>query len=209
MKLEKEIVPYQSQPISHQVLVSLLKDYKRPNDKIHELIKQQRLISLKRGLYLWNSPILPEPFSVANVLYGPSYISAESALSYHRFIPEQVYSIVSMTLKNSKSFNNSIGNFEYVKLKAPYYAYGIQQVKLRENQFALMATAEKAILDKVVTTSGTILRSTESARIFLLENMRMNEDQLKMLNTREMSSWISEAPKKESLEFIIKAIKAL
>ncbi|UBB90922.1 hypothetical protein J4771_06155 [Candidatus Kaistella beijingensis] len=209
MNLENQISSYQSQPISHQVLVSLLKDYKRPNDKIHELIKQENLISLKRGLYLWNSEILPEPFSVANVLYGPSYVSAESALSYHGLIPEQVFSIVSMTLKNSKNFNNSFGNFEYIKLQSPYYAFGIQQIKLRENQFSLMAKAEKAILDKVVTTSATIFRSIESARVFLIENMRMDEDKLKLLNTKEMASWISDAPKRESLEFVIKAIEEL
>lgn len=209
MNLENQIAPYQSQPISHQVLVSLLKYYKRPNDKIHELIKQEKLISLKRGLYLWNAAVLPEQFSVANAMYGPSYVSAESALSYHGFIPEQVFSIVSMTLKNSKKFSNSFGNFEYIKLKPPYYTFGIQQVKLRENQFSLMATAEKAILDKVVTTSGIIFRSIESARIFLLENMRMEEDQLRLLNTKEMTTWIFDAPKKGSLEFVIKAIEEL
>ncbi len=209
MNIENQIASYQSQPISHQVLASLLKDYKRPNDKIHELIKQEKLISLKRGLYLWNATVLPEPFSVANVLYGPSYVSAESALSYHGIIPEQVFSIVSITLKNSKKFNNSFGNFEYIKLKPPYYTFGIQQVKLRENQFSLMATAEKAILDKVVTTSGIIFRNTESARVFLIENMRMNEEQLKMLNTKEMATWIFNAPKKESLEFVIKAIEEI
>lgn len=209
MNLENQISSYHSQPISHQVLVSLMKDYKRPNDKIHELIKREKLVSLKRGLYIWNSQILPEPFSVANVLYGPSYVSAESALAYHGLIPEQVFTIVSMTLKNSKNFNNPLGNFEYIKLQPPYYAFGIQQVELRENQFSLMATAEKAILDKIVTTSGTIFRSIEAASAFLLENMRMDEDLLKSLNTKEMASWISDAPKKESLKFVIKAIEEL
>ncbi|MCB4234562.1 hypothetical protein LDL59_04075 [Kaistella anthropi] len=99
-------------------------------------------------------------------------------------------------MKNSKNFNNAFGNFEYIKLQPPYYAFGIQQVKLRENQFSLMATAEKAILDKVATTSGIIFRRVESARVFLLENMRMDEDQLKSLNTKEMASWIFDAPKK-------------
>lgn len=209
MNLENQISSYHSQPISHQVLVSLMKDYKRPNDKIHELIKREKLVSLKRGLYIWNSQILPEPFSVANVLYGPSYVSAESALAYHGLIPEQVFTIVSMTLKNSKNFNNPLGNFEYIKLQPPYYAFGIQQVELRENQFSLMATAEKAILDKIVTTSGTIFRSIEAASAFLLENMRMDEDLLKSLNIKEMASWISDAPKKESLKFVIKAIEEL
>lgn len=67
-----------------------------------------------------------------------------------------------------------------------------------------MATAEKAILDKVVTTSGVIFRNTESARVFLIENMRMNEEQLKMLNTKEMATWIFNAPKRNHWNLLLK-----
>lgn len=190
-------------------MLSLLKDYKRPNDKIHEMIQKRELLSLKKGLYILNSELLPEPFAIANAIYGPSYISAESALSYRGIIPEKVFSIVSMTLKPSKNFKNQLGNFEFKKVSTPYYAYGIEQVELRENQFALMATTEKAILDKVVTTPGIIFRSVESAKTFMLENMRMDENQLKNLNTPEIQSWISDAPKEESLKFLIKAIEKL
>ena len=209
VNVENQIAQFQSQPISHQVLMSVLKDYKRPNDKIHHLINENKLISLRRGLYLWNSKLLPEPFSVANVLYGPSYVSTESALSFHGLIPEQVFTVVSMTLKNSRNFSNSFGTFEYIKLQSPYYAFGITHTELRENQFAMIATAEKALFDKVITTSGINLRSIESAKIFLLENMRMDEDLLKALNTDEMKLWIPNAPKKESLEFLTKAIEEL
>ncbi|SNV48213.1 Uncharacterised protein [Chryseobacterium taklimakanense] len=190
-------------------MLSLLKNYKRPNDKIHEMIQKGELLSLKKGLYTLNSELLPEPFAVANAIYGPSYISAESALSFRGIIPEKVFSIVSMTLKRSKNFKNQLGNFEFIKIPAPYYAFGIEQVELRANQFALMATAAKAIMDKVVTTPGIILRSVDSAETFMLENMRMDENQLKELNTAEMQSWISGAPKEDSLKFLIKAIEKL
>ena len=97
--------PYRNHPVTHQVLLNLLKAYKRPNDKIHEM--------LKKGIYIWGDALQVEPFSIANALYGPSYISAESALAYRALIPEQVFAFVSMTTKPSKKFTNKIGNFEY------------------------------------------------------------------------------------------------
>lgn len=209
MLLEKSILPYQSQPIPHQVLLSLLKEYKRPNDKINEMARQGELVPLKRGWYIWNGDHRPENFTIANVLYGPSYVSAESALAFHGLIPEQVFSTVSMTTKPSKNFTNKLGTFEYRHLPTPYYAFGVEQEKLLENQFALIATGEKALFDKVVTTSGVLLRSRDTALNFMLENLRMDEAQLRDFDLKAMQLWIADAPKKESLSFIIKAIESL
>lgn len=202
---------YLDYPVSHQVLLSLLKDYKRPNDKIYEMIKAGELIPLKRGLYQFRNPsgILPEPFNVANVLYGPSYVSAESALSYYGFIPEQVFTITSITTKKSASFRNEIGTFDYQHLSIPYYSFGIHRINLREGQYALIATPEKALFDQIIITKGLLFRSVSSAREFLLENMRMDEIHLREMNTFNMKSWLNEAPKKESLQNTIKAIQSL
>ncbi|WP_124643123.1 type IV toxin-antitoxin system AbiEi family antitoxin domain-containing protein [Amniculibacterium aquaticum] len=209
VKLEQSIAQYASQPMSHQLLVSLLKNYKSPNDKINEWVKQGQLISLRRGLYVWNSQKLPELFSIANVLLAPSYISAESAMSYHGLIPEQVFTVVSMSLNSTKKIKNSLGNFEYKKLSFPYYSFGIQRVQLYENQFALIASPEKAMLDKVVTTSGVLFRSMVSAQIYLSENLRIDSDQLKELDIEKMKTWLVDAPKKESINYLIKAIETL
>lgn len=209
MSIEVLIQKYAEHPIPHQVLLSLLKGYKRPNDKIHSLINEEKLISLKKGLYVWNSNSLPENFSIANILYTPSYVSVESALSFYGLIPERVFSVSSMTFKTSKKFSNSLGNFEYIKIPTPYYSFGIKRISIRDGQFSLMATAEKALMDKVITTSGTIIRSEISAQKFLFENLRMDDEQLKIFNTKEMRIWLEFAPKKESLLNVIKVIENL
>ncbi|WP_221406054.1 hypothetical protein [Epilithonimonas lactis] len=72
-----------------------------------------------------------------------------------------------------------------------------------------MATAEKALMDKVITTAGIIIRSEVSAEKFLFENLRMDDKQLKIFNTREMRNWLEFAPKKESLLNVIKVIENL
>ena len=209
MKPEQAVQKFASQPINHQLLISLLKDYKRPNDKINEWVKQGQLITLKRGLYVWNSPQLPELFSIANVLQAPSYVSVESALSYHGFIPEQVFTISSISLNPSKKFNNDLGNFEFKRVPFPYYSFGVQKEQLRENQFALIASPEKALLDKVITTAGILFRSIAPTQTYLIENLRIDRDQLKKLDTQKMKTWLDDSPKKESINNLIKGIERL
>lgn len=77
--------------------MTLLKDYKRPNDKINEWVRQGQLIPLKRGLYLPSEQgkITAEPFVMANMLYGPSYVSSETALAFQGLMPERVYGYLS------------------------------------------------------------------------------------------------------------------
>ena len=98
---------FNNAPFTRQVILDILKDYKRPNDKISELIKNGELILLKRGLYIPGKNtdlIVPEPFLIANYLWGPSYVSLETALSYWGLIPERVFEIRSVTMKLSKKF---------------------------------------------------------------------------------------------------------
>ncbi|WP_447642823.1 MULTISPECIES: hypothetical protein [Chitinophagaceae] len=70
-----------------------------------------------------------------------------------------------------------------------YYSFGIiKQEKLREQQFALVACAEKALFDKIIPTSGVLFRSEQVASEFLLENMWIDEESLKSFNLEMMKS---------------------
>lgn len=212
MDIRQAIRSYANQPLTHAVMLSLLNDYKRPNDKLHHLIREGVLEPLKKGLYI-AGPLLqagkPEPFLVANHLLGPSYVSVDAALSYYGLIPERVYEVSSMTTKTARVFQTPMGMFTYTHLGLPYYAFGIRQAKLADEQYALVASPEKALFDKVITTSGLMLRSWKSATDYLLENLRMDEGMLKKLDSKTMSMWIQDAPKKDSLEMVIKTIKNL
>ena len=212
MDFGQVIQTYAAQPLTHQVLLSILKDYKRPNDKVHELLKSGMLLSIKKGLYIVGSSVnsqKPEPFLIANHILGPSYISLDTALSYHGFIPERVYEIASVTTKASRKFSTPVGIFTYTNLQLPYYSFGIQQLRLSDEQNVMIASPEKALFDKVVTTPGIILRNRKNAFEYLVEDLRIDEDRLGNLNTRWMSEWVSEAPKKSSLVNVIKMIDSL
>lgn len=203
---------FNGQVITQQLLMSMLANYKRPHDKIHDLQKNGFLTSLKRGIYI-GGPALemasPELFLIANHILGPSYISLDSALSYYSLIPEQVFETSSVTIKKSRNFSTPKGTFSYTLLPLPYYAFGIKTIALSNHQFALIASKEKAIFDKIVCSTGVILRSSIAAYQYLVENLRIDEVQLKNLDTKEMKSWLNEAPKKESLLMVLKMIADL
>ena len=202
-----------NQPLSHQLLVSILKDYERPNDKIYQLAKEGIIQSIKKGLYIvgpaLNIDRKPEPFLLANHILGPSYVSVETALSYHGLIPERVYEIASMTTQTSRKFTTPSGTFTYTRIPLPYYAFGIRSVKLADDQYAMVASPEKALCDKIITTSGLLFRSRKAATEFLLENMRMDEDALRQLNAKEMMTWIKGSLKEESLSMVVNVIQEL
>lgn len=212
MDIKQVIASYSEQPLTHQLLVSLLKDYKRPNDKIKALKTDGIIEPVKRGLYISGKAVnsgRPENGLLANHILGPSYVSMDSALSYYGLIPEKVFVTTSMTTKASREFDTSAGLFTYTYLPLPYYAFGLNTVKFSENQMALMASPEKALCDKIVTTPGIILRSVSSAVYYLLDDLRMDESDLKKLDTDLMLNWLEATPKKDSIAMVIKMIDKL
>jgi hypothetical protein len=212
MDFRKAVKEYAEAPISRHLILELLNGYQRPNDKISELIKGKELISLRRGLYVTGPKLdlpTPEPFLIANHLRGPSYISLESALSYWNMIPEKTYEISSVTIKTSKLYKTPVGRYSYQQLKAPYYACGIKSIAYSPKQTILIASPEKALCDKVVLTSKINLRSIKQSREFLMEDLRIDSEILKTLDTKTIDSWIKYAPKKSSLKMLFKTLMEL
>ncbi|MEO5682802.1 MAG: hypothetical protein ABIQ88_09170 [Chitinophagaceae bacterium] len=190
----------------------MLKEYKRPFDKINEWVKQQVLIPVKRGVFVAgpsSNAAQPEPYLLANHLLGPSYVSMEAALSYWHLIPEQVFEISSATTVRSKTYQTAVGRFSYTHLPLPYYSFGQQAVELATNQVALVATPEKALCDKIVTTSGLLFRSAAQITAWLIEDMRMDKQMLRTLNTTTIGEWLTDAPKKESLQLLVNTLDKL
>lgn len=106
--------------------------------------KRGLLRRLKRGLYC-AAARPPSRWALANRVYRPSYISLESALSYHGLIPETVYSVTSVTTRSTREFEVEGVSFLYRTLKrdafAGYRAIGIS------GETVLLAEKEKALAD--------------------------------------------------------------
>lgn len=212
MELLKNLLQFGAHPIPHHLLMNIFSEYKRPNDKIQDLLSKKILLSLKRGTYIVSpeySNQSPEKITVANLLRGPSYVSLDYALSQYEAIPEKVLEITSVTSKTSKIFETEVGRFTYTHLPLPYYSYGISSVKIAQNQYGLMASPEKALCDKIVCTSNLQLRSKKETLEFLIENLRIDQDWLGQLNLNTIKTWLEKAPKRKSLENLIESIQSL
>lgn len=212
MSFIENLQEYSEEPLNRQIMLDLLKEYKRPNDKINELVKKGELTSIKNGLYIPGPKtriLKPAPMLVANHLWGPSYASLETALSYWGMIPERVFEISSVTIKTTRTYKNALGRFSYFHTPMPYYSFGIRSVSLSPRQVVLIASPEKALCDKIVMTSGVFLRSSRQVREFLIDDLRIEEEMLRKLDLKAINSWIGNAAKKSSLEMLVKTLKTL
>jgi predicted transcriptional regulator of viral defense system len=102
---------------------------------------------IRRGYYIFSDLNLNEGtlFLMANGLYSPSYVSLESALSFHGLIPEGVYSITSVTTRKTASFQTPVANFAYRSIKRRLN-FGYRLMAANGRMFKL-AGPEKAVLD--------------------------------------------------------------
>lgn len=146
----------------------LLKGVSDRRGRIARLLDSGELIALRRGLYATRRDI--DPLCLAASIYGPSYISFETALSWHGMIPESVIEILSATLKRPASFENAFGRFRYVGIPEAVYPVGIMRVADGEIPF-LIASPTKALCDTIAREAG--FRAMADVRHWL-EGMRIN-----------------------------------
>jgi predicted transcriptional regulator of viral defense system len=106
--------------------------------------KRGLLTRLKKGMYfVTDNP--PTSFFISNRLYRPSYVSFESALSYHKLIPETVYGVTAATTKPTREFEVDGRAFFYHKIKlSAYTGYAPAEIG---DEVILLASPEKALVD--------------------------------------------------------------
>ena len=115
--------------------------------QLHYWMKKGLIMRLRKPWY--RSTKRPwdqfERWTIANRIYSPSYISLESALSYHGLIPEGVFHITSVTTLHTRTFD--IGKTRYFyRTVRPQYFFGYDI--LEQNGTAVrMADFEKTVLD--------------------------------------------------------------
>ena len=118
---------------------------------VQRALKSGEVIQLRRGLYHLSSSVFPALVStemLANLIYGPSYVSLESALSYHGWIPEAVHNCTSVTSGRPRHFDTPHGRFSYVRIKQTPLMAGVLCEQATGGTF-LVATPLKALADIV------------------------------------------------------------
>ena len=115
--------------------------------KIYLWKKNWLIKSIYRWYYILNKQEINTWIlhKIANIIYNPSYISLETALSYYNLIPEAVYTTTSITTKKTLEINNEYLDFSYKSIKSDlFWWYKIESIK--ENNY-LIADIEKTLLD--------------------------------------------------------------
>lgn len=115
---------------------------------IKRAIQKGYLIPIRRDLYLIKNAkgSFLDSFEIASIIYGPSYISFESALSYHGWIPEAVRTVTSASVKRAKEFDTPIGVFSYEHIPMKAFSFGVEQ-RLQGSFTLFIASPMKAIAD--------------------------------------------------------------
>ncbi|OGT40089.1 MAG: hypothetical protein A3E81_08675 [Gammaproteobacteria bacterium RIFCSPHIGHO2_12_FULL_36_30] len=168
--------------IDYGFILSALKDYVKPRNKISAWLKSKELIRIKKGLYIFGENSALQPYSkevLANLIYGPSAISLTYALSYYGLIPERVNTITNITNNRIKNFSTDVGVFQYYYLNSEKYSVGITLNQALTEHAFLIASPEKALSDQIHIVDKHIeLKNTEEMEKYLLHDLRIDEREL-------------------------------
>lgn len=192
-------------PFDYQLAMHRLAEYAAPRDKLRQLCVQGEIARVKKGLYTpleEGRPVI-DPLVLSGLVYGPSYVSRETALAIHGLIPERVEEITCMTPLKEKRFTTPAGRFTYRVMPKAAFALGVGIAETRGGTYFL-ACPEKALCDRVAMVRG--LTETEMEAL-LGEDLRIESEAFAGLdvplviqianaygrrNVRVLANWLKE-----------------
>lgn len=152
--------------------------------KVKRMLAEGKLLRIRRGLYCLTEEIgyfkKPWLFELAQYIYGPSYISLQSALSFHNLIPEAVYTTTSVAGKRAKEYETSLGCFDYKQVPLEDLYLEVELIKENDSQ-CFIAKPWKAICDYVYC-----YRMDWNSLVPLAKSLRIEIDELPVLRTEEI-----------------------
>lgn len=174
--------------LDYQQLVACLSGYSKPRDRIGVLLADGSLIRVRKGLYVFGERYRRAPISrehLANLIYGPSTISLDYALSHYGMIPERVENVTSVTTGENRRFSTTFGVFTYRHLPPSRYAPGIVWAGEGDARY-LMASPEKALVDKVWADKRFSPAKSGDFVAYFVEDLRLDEERLSALNASRL-----------------------
>ena len=156
------------------------------------------IVHVRRGLYCLASKYLREkvdPLVLAQRIYGPSYVSLETALSYHGWIPEAVYAITSTSLDRSREFSTPLGHFSFTHV--PQRTFYTQVTRAEKGVSVLLAEPLKALADYVYVhkQEWTSIRP-------VVESLRVDKGVLESVDTLMIDDLLANYPSRRVRRFV-------
>ncbi len=144
---QKKLAAWAKPYISSYALQHLLGKYGQAfHSAVKRFLKEGSLLRIRRGCYRIDERIL-NLFEIAQELHGPSFISFESALSYHGWIPEAVYTTTSACMRRTFELTTPVGVFSYNSIPIQDFYHGVERVA--EEDVFLIASPWRALADLI------------------------------------------------------------
>lgn len=170
-------------PFDYQLAMDRLKDYSVPRNKLMQLCNSGQVIRLKPGLYVRAPAEEISPLVLAGVIYGPSYISLETALSYYGLIPERIVETTSICLgkasRKIKRYQTPVGRFSFRPVNERVFSFGVRLESDNETNY-FIAEPEKALCDRVALVRG--VSSLKDIYSLLADDLRVEIEHLETFN---------------------------
>lgn len=173
-------------------------------DRRYGLVKRAiadgEIIHIRRGLYCLAPKYQKKSinlYALAQRVYGPSYISLESALSWHGWIPEAVYTVTSVSFKKAKEFNTPLGVFSYNRIPQKLFYAGVEKLADEAGNIFLMAKPIKALSDYVYVHKKDWMGLKP-----VIESLRVEEEEFASVTTNELNSLIENHVSRRIQKFI-------
>ena len=123
-------------------------------------------------------------FYIANRIVPFSFVSCESALSFHNLIPERVTQITSIAaFGRNKKFETPYGDFIYrvLPILPMYFYYGVNMIETNK-QIIYIASPLRALMDYVYC------HKIENANThFLIESLRIEKIDIDNITKKEIT----------------------
>ncbi len=191
--------------------LALNKEGENLNYWIKKLIKERRLVVLKKGFFISSyfldltsqNPSEKEAYFeyLANILYFPSYVSLEYVLSNNGIIPESVFAMTSITHKTTRTYKTQVGAFIFRNIKESLF--NNYQTKDFDGKKVNIASVAKALFDFLYLKNMGSPTETEK---YLLNQGRINWEAMSNRDKIEFIKLVKTSGSKK-MEIIVSLLK--
>ena len=161
-------------PFDYQLAMQRLAGFDAPRNKLAALSRSGEVVRVKKGLYVARGAAVDRRV-LAGLIYGPSYVSLEAALSHHGLIPERVDEVTCISTKRPRLFETPMGRFSYRAVTPRVFLVGVVLVEAQGGSY-LLASAEKALCDRVALVRK--LRAQRDVSSLLADELRIDVESL-------------------------------
>lgn len=169
--------------LTDSLLARIIKGSKqRRYHLVNRAMKADELLRLRRGSYLLAEPFRDQPihpFSLAQAFVPGSYVSFETALALHGWIPEAVYTTASVTPgRKSLEYEHAVfGHFSFHPLATqPGYFLELVERQQSKEQTMLVAKPVRALMDLIC-----LKKAEWQGMDWLQESLRIDDEYLRQV----------------------------